>query len=170
MRRTRSAGFTLVELMIVVAVAAVLLAVALPSFQSVFRSNRVATATNEVIATLSLARGEAIRNARGAAVCPSVDGETCGDDWTAGWIIWADNDGDGVLDGDEVIRFVQGKSQAVVEGPEAGVQFDARGRIVGAATSIAVQPDECGGQALRRVIAVGVTGQVSRASAMEACE
>lgn len=170
MRLTRAAGFTLVELMIVIAVAAVLLAIALPSFQSVLRSNRVATATNEMIATLSLARGEAIRNATGAAVCPSGDGESCGNDWASGWIIWADHDDDGVLDADEVIRFVQGKNQTVVEGPEAGVQFDSRGRIVGAATSVAIQPDDCGGQALRRVISISVTGQVSRNSAMEGCE
>ncbi|MCD9029779.1 GspH/FimT family pseudopilin [Luteimonas sp. BDR2-5] len=168
--QVKSRGFSLIELVIVIAVAAVLLAIALPSFQSVFRSNRVATATNEMIATLSLARGEAIRNARGAIVCPSADGAICGDDWTAGWIIWADHDGNGVPDDDEVIRFVQGKSRTVVEGPEAGVQFDPRGRIVGAATSVAVQPDECGGQALRRIITIGVTGQVSRASAMEVCE
>lgn len=61
----RQNGFTLVELMVTVAVLAILSTIAYPSFQSTIRSNRVATTTNELIASLALARSEAIKNTRG---------------------------------------------------------------------------------------------------------
>lgn len=57
----RQNGFTLVELMVTVAVLAILSTIAYPSFQSTIRSNRVATTTNELIASLALARSEAIK-------------------------------------------------------------------------------------------------------------
>ena len=63
----RQNGFTLVELMVTVAVLAILSTIAYPSFQSTIRSNRVATTTNELIASLALARSEAIKNTHGGA-------------------------------------------------------------------------------------------------------
>src|SRR5690606_7896913 len=95
MSRRNFAGFTLLELMVVIAIAAILLALALPSFTSTLRSNRVATSTNELLATLSLARSEAVRNTRGAGVCTSADGGACGGDWDSGWLVWGDSNGNG---------------------------------------------------------------------------
>ncbi|MCP1375500.1 pilus assembly FimT family protein [Dyella lutea] len=58
-------GFTMVELMITVAVAAILLAIAVPSFHTITLSSRLSTASNDVIAAFNTARLEAIKlNAR----------------------------------------------------------------------------------------------------------
>lgn len=54
-------GFTLIELMVTIAVAAILLAVAVPSFRHLIISNRLTTAANDVVTALTVARSEAIK-------------------------------------------------------------------------------------------------------------
>ena len=78
-----SGGFTLVELMITIAVLAIVLAVAVPSFQGIINRNRLVSASNEVVAALQLARMEAIRRNGRVELCPSTNGTSCsGSDWT----------------------------------------------------------------------------------------
>src|SRR5687767_9439407 len=107
MRRSRASGFSLIELMVTIAIVAILLALGLPSFEGSMRSNRVATTTNEMLASLALARSEAIRSSRESRICASADGSTCGAglDWNAGWIIAMDNDQNGSFE--QVVRYVQ---------------------------------------------------------------
>lgn len=156
-------GFTLVELVTTVAIAAVLAAIALPSFRNTLRSNRVATSTNEMLASLSYSRSEAIRSARWASICGSAAGTACDGTWTQGWLVWSDSDGDGVLEtGETVLRFSQGNAKLAVTAPAGDViTFDARGRRMSAADqTVVMQPDECGDQPLRRTLNVNATGQV----------
>jgi type IV fimbrial biogenesis protein FimT len=79
--RISAAGFTLIELMVTILVAAMLLAVAVPSFQSTINSNRLAGATNELLTSLQTARIEAMRFNRRATLClsrnPTSDTPTC---------------------------------------------------------------------------------------------
>lgn len=167
----RQRGFSLIELMVVVAITAILLTIGLPSFQSSLRSNRVATSTNELLASFSLARSEAIRSPGGAAICSSTNGTACGGDWNDGWMVWIDIDGDGAPTGadDRVLRYIEGNDKlelTTVAGGGAAeavlVRFDQRGRRIGAARTITVQPSECPtGHNLVRNVEVGATGQVS---------
>jgi len=159
MSRQQSTGFTLLELMVTIVIMAILLALALPSFQSSLRSNRVATGTNELLASLSLARSEGIRSTRGGGVCSSADGATCGGDWDSGWIVWTEVDGDGVLDaGETVVRYSQGKQQLDVEGTAAEIAFDGRGRIM-ASNGEAIDLAPAGQTEPARCIQITVTGQ-----------
>ncbi|QOD90414.1 GspH/FimT family pseudopilin [Lysobacter sp. CW239] len=75
---SRARGFTLVELMVTVAVAAILMAIATPSFTSIINSNRLTSAANEMVATLQFARMEAVRQNRTVRVCSSGNGTSCG--------------------------------------------------------------------------------------------
>src|SRR5690606_41492187 len=95
MRWSRNSGFSIVELAVTVAVVAIVAAIAFPNFQSVIRSNRVASSSNELTASLSLARVEALRSPGGAGLCASSDGAACGTDWNAGWMAWVDTNGVG---------------------------------------------------------------------------
>lgn len=163
-------GFTMVELMITVAVLAILMTIGFPSFQGVMRSNRVATTNNELLGALALARSEGLRNAHGGGVCASADGSTCAGDWNDGLLVWADANGNGVLDGSEtVLRYVKAARNIVVEGPASGViAFDQRGRRRGATSQqLTLQSDECGDQLLRRTLSINASGQV--VSAKGAC-
>ena len=68
MKGSASRGFTLIELMITVAMLAVLLGIAAPSFARMLASNRMATQTNDFIAALNLARMEAVRRGQSVSI------------------------------------------------------------------------------------------------------
>ena len=141
MHENRAKGFTLVELMIVVAVIAVLASMAFPSFQASIRSNRVATASNELLASLALARTEAIRSTRGGAVCTTTDGANCGGSWNDGWLVWTDTNGNQALDaGEPIVRHVQNSQKLAFNGSVNLIAFDNRGRSVAGAASIGLKP------------------------------
>ncbi|KAF1709464.1 pre-pilin like leader sequence [Pseudoxanthomonas kalamensis DSM 18571] len=80
-------GFTLIELMVTVAVLAILVTLAVPSFTSLINSNRLTGQANSLVADLQLARSEAIRRNRTITVCRSTDGATCAGA-TGAWETW----------------------------------------------------------------------------------
>lgn len=165
----RQRGFTLIELMVTVAVVAIVVAIGLPSFQGSLRSNRVATASNELMASISLARSEALRSPGGAALCGTTDGTTCSADWGVGWIVWADMDGNGAPGpNDRILRHVEVRPNlevslsAPVSGEDESIQFDRLGRRIGGDRSFVIQPDPCpDGHNLVRRMGVSPTGQVA---------
>ncbi|MCD0247857.1 Tfp pilus assembly protein FimT/FimU [Xanthomonas melonis] len=163
MRDCRIHGFTLVELMITIAVLAIVAAIGYPSFQGVIRSNRAATANNEVLGLLNLARSEALRSGQRGAICGSSNGTACDGTWGGGILAWGDVNANGALDGGEpVLRYWLGNPKLVVQGPSTGViAFDGRGRRVSAGDQqVSVRPDQCSGQALMRTLLVNAAGQV----------
>jgi type IV fimbrial biogenesis protein FimT len=111
MRKTVPRGFTLIELMVTVAVMAIVLGLAVPGFQSVVNGNRLAGASNEMVASLQTARMEAIRRSRRVVVCTSAnanegDDATCATANIDGWITFVDANSDGDFDkvGDTLLR------------------------------------------------------------------
>lgn len=88
-RSARSAGFTLIELMVTIAIAAVLLMIAIPSFQGVALTSQLRTLSNDLLASARVARSEAIKRNTVVTLCPSADGQACanGGGWEQGWII-----------------------------------------------------------------------------------
>lgn len=92
-------GFTIIELMIVVALAAVLLTIGIPGFQEMVQDNRRASATVEMISAIQVARSEAVKLNAPVTLCPSSDDSSCsGTAWETGWIAFIDDDMDGVDD------------------------------------------------------------------------
>ncbi len=102
-RRSAQRGVTLIEVMIVLGIAAILLAAAVPSFREFVARNRLDGAAQDLLASLQLARSEAQR--RGAQVPLRLAGAADSKDWGSGWTMFVDNNRDGVLDvNEEVIR------------------------------------------------------------------
>ncbi|MBK9246480.1 MAG: GspH/FimT family pseudopilin [Burkholderiales bacterium] len=96
-------GVTLVELMVVLGIAAIILAFAVPNFREFVARNRLDGAAQELLATLQFARSEATR--RGEQVTIRLAGTAGSKNWGSGWAMFVDTDRDGVLDtGEEVIR------------------------------------------------------------------
>ena len=96
-----SGGVTLIELMIVVAILAILSAAAMPSMVRFINDMRTSSATNDFTAALNLARLEAVnpnRAARPVTVCRSANPEAAipscanGSDWSSGWIVFVEQD------------------------------------------------------------------------------
>jgi type IV fimbrial biogenesis protein FimT len=85
-------GFTLVELLVTVAVLAVILALAVPGFRSFMQNDQQWVQQNSLVMSLNAARSEAIKQdvGGGVSVCASLDGLTCGPAgtaWSQGWIV-----------------------------------------------------------------------------------
>lgn len=90
----KHAGFTLAELMATLAVSGVALSLAVPALNQAIGDQRRATAVNDLIGTLHLARNTAMTRNTRVTVCSSRDGKNCtDDDWESGWIAFVDPDG-----------------------------------------------------------------------------
>lgn len=92
----RSRGFTLLELMMVVALTAVILAVGAPSFRDFRRNAHLTGIANDLLASTQLARTEAIKRQVPVSICPAQDARAavCAGESFSGWIVFVDPDGD----------------------------------------------------------------------------
>ena len=108
----RQHAFTLVELMVTLAVLGISLMIAVPSFISITNTNRAASETNSLVGALGYARSEASTRGDNVTICRSQDGATCqsGTGWTDGWIVFinTDNDSPAQVDAGETILRVYG--------------------------------------------------------------
>ncbi len=95
-----NSGFTLIELMLAIAVAAVLFSLALPSMHNLQQRQRIVSTANDLVAHINLARLHAVTRREIAVVCPSLDGATCtgANRWEDGWIVFRDPDRNGEPD------------------------------------------------------------------------
>jgi len=91
--RSDSAGFTLVELMVVIAVAAILVGLAVPGLRNLMAANQALGITDSFASALNEARSEA-----GKLGVPVALTTTGGLSWGAGWNMFVDTNGNGVLD------------------------------------------------------------------------
>lgn len=102
-------GFSFIELMIALAIAAIVLGMAAPSLQNLVRSSEMSATNNQFVYSLQSARSEAIKRSGPVGLCPSndplADEPTCGGgNYANGWIVFVDSDGSGLRSAaDEVI-------------------------------------------------------------------
>lgn len=101
-----------------IAVLAILLTLAAPSFQRLIATNRMASSANELLGSLQLGRNEALKRRLPVSLCPSSDGAACGGDWADGWLVTVDDSvvGTAAVSVNEVLR--------VWEGLRGDLEFD----------------------------------------------
>ncbi|MEW5967273.1 MAG: GspH/FimT family protein [Pseudomonadota bacterium] len=107
-------GFTLVELLVVLAVGSILLAIAVPGYAYLANTSRAAAATNDLMTALQLARSEAIKRATRVTVCKTGDAMAAAPAcdpaaaWEQGWLVFVDGGTRGLIDGGDLVLRVQG--------------------------------------------------------------
>jgi type IV fimbrial biogenesis protein FimT len=104
---TNSKGFTLLELIIIVAIIGIATAFAVPGLTEMIANNRVSSNASDFAAALQLSKAEAVARLNPVVVCKKNAASTdCvdGGDWSQGWIVFSDDDGDDVVDvGEDVL-------------------------------------------------------------------
>lgn len=142
----KSHGFTLIELMVVIALVAILTSLAAPSFKRLIQSNTMSSHVNTFLADMRYARSEAIRRGGAVVMCrsnyPEAADPVCnnlsgldGKGWVSGWIIFHDLNDDAARTTAEPLLRVQARITSIntilesKASPTALFQFNATGRL-----------------------------------------
>ena len=146
----RTQGFTLIEVMVVVAIMAVLMALAAPSMTPVVETWRVRQAAEGLRSTLYIARSEAIKRNGNVVIRKEPSSDTSGcttaankADWGSGWFVFVDADNDGVLDnGEEILqRFATPTNVSITRtGGGACIEMNRWGLVNGTLPSFGMKP------------------------------
>ncbi len=133
----RARGFTLVELMITLALGTIMLVIAVPSFSTLLERNRIGSAADHLYASLAVARGEAVKRRSTVRVCPSADSETCRDDgvWSDGWIVFPEGAIGDIIKAVPSTSLAEGVDIECDVAVENGVEFQATGSTWDSATN-----------------------------------
>jgi len=144
-------GFTLVELMLTLAVAAILMTVAVPSFRETIMDNRLSTQSNELVTALNYARSEAVKRHETITVTSKN-----GTNWEAGWTI-TDPGGTNLRDHDALA------GTTTIGGSASSLQYQQTGFLTGSNSITFSTCDSRTGET-GRALTILVSGQLSRAT------
>jgi type IV fimbrial biogenesis protein FimT len=100
---SRRLGFTIIELLVTIAIAGVVMGLAVPSFSTAIKNNRITSQVNSMVTSLNVARSEAVKRGARVNLCKSNDGANCvtTGDWDQGWIIYVDQNKNNLFDAAE---------------------------------------------------------------------
>jgi len=163
-------GLTLIEILVALTIAAVLASAAVPSFVWALSSYRVSGQVNGWIGDLQFTRAEAIKRGQTVTLCISTDGASCAtgtSNWQSGWIVFADADGDGIVDGGEAVLRTQvaftGGNTFAADNNVRAVTFNRDGFAIGlpAGNVTLTLHDATSQSGLTRCVAVTTVGRTS---------
>lgn len=100
MNKFQQSGFTIIELVVSLAIIGVVTAIGAPIYKSIYVTNELVDTVNEMRMSMKLARSVAITRGKNTIMCSSIDGSTCSladGNWAKGWIVGIDLDGNGQI-------------------------------------------------------------------------
>ena len=149
MRTSLSRGFTLIEMLVTLAIFAVLLMIAIPSMRPFLQSQSVKNASMDINSTVALARSEAIK--RNATVDVTANSAT---DWSQGWVVSQTTPA-------ATIRKQPALGNIVITSSSGSFSFDGNGRMTSTGSTFTIKPvNKAGSQPLCLTVTVGSTGRV----------
>ena len=158
-------GYTLLEVLVVLAIVAILMAVAAPGLSNFIQNDRLVTQINTLTGHMAYARSEAVKRSQQVAVCVSSNGTSCtgGTNWETGWIIYVDEDNGGSFTaGEEILRAhetLEGNNTLTPGGIGTEVTYDYRGYVTAASVGTFTL---CDSRSEGRAIAISTTGRVRK--------
>lgn len=158
--RERSSGFTMIELLITIAILGIIMAFAVPSFQTMIENNRVTSQANTLLSAINLARTEAIK--RGVVVSVMREGANFVDGYCVVTGEIADwNDCADAQAGNSLLReFEAPGAVTITDGGDTGVSFDGRGFRASGDFSVQLEPPTCvAGENRLRQVEVSLAGR-----------
>lgn len=163
-------AFTLIEMLIALAVLAVILTSAVPAMGRFMDQQRLTVGANELVAHLQFARGQAITRNTIVTACPSRDGRQCSGDnlWSEGWIVYADPGRQSQpARPEDILRVVKSESELVMQsGGRYRVRF--RGSGVAYGTNLTIRVCAPGRPDTGRAVIVSNPGRVRAVRDVEA--
>jgi type IV fimbrial biogenesis protein FimT len=177
LHRTAQAGFTLIELIMAIAIMAILMTVAAPSLRDVVARVRLTGQANELLTALTYARSEATKRDAKIAVCARKKNEmacTEGQQWDNGWLVVIDADSNGDKDDDTVPLKVSepltgsNTIKHTGKGPKGSIIYTATG-VVSTGPAIFTLCDPSDPQP-GRTITVAATGRASVSTITSGCK
>ncbi|MBL4621301.1 MAG: GspH/FimT family pseudopilin [Immundisolibacteraceae bacterium] len=127
-------GYTLIELLLTIAIGGVLTGLAVSAFPDLLRNNQMVGDVNTLVGHINLARSEAVKRNLPTAICQTNDSQAANPvcnsvdaDWDTGWIVFVDDDGDQAFDGGEFLISrgqPSGSADMVVTAGELGFAAD----------------------------------------------
>ena len=160
----KDAGLTLIELLITLALAAILLTLGVPAFTGSLERTRVATTMHQVSADLAMARSTAIMRRAQVVACPRTLDYRCRDDsdWSHGWIVFTDDDGNRQPDEEaHIVRATDPPSHRslAVDSTRRFLRYQRDGRSAHSNQTVRV----CSGKHLAGTVVVNNLGRVRSA-------
>jgi type IV fimbrial biogenesis protein FimT len=166
-------GLTLIELLVTIAILAILLSIAVPNFITFVQNSRLIGQTNDLVTSLNYARSEAIKRGVRVSVCSRLDNTTCSSagvfNWDAGWLVFVNPNNNAVADAGETVLQVR---QPLEYGNT--LRTAVRQRVTYQSSGYSGNADtfrlcDSRGTARGRAIVVSLQGRVSTSTGTTAC-
>jgi type IV fimbrial biogenesis protein FimT len=171
--KIRQSGFTLVELMIVVAIAAILLSLAAPTFREMLVKRSVQAAGETLASDMRFARSEALKRAAPTVICRSTDGTRCSNvtgGWSDGWIVYVDPAPvalpvNTVVPANDLVKVQQPLANiasiqnVVLANTKQNVKYEPTGRTKSAADSLVITPTGSVPAGSTRLLCISLNGR-----------